>query len=61
MFSNHCLVFYSAFRKENRIYDQLRRVGSSYDWTRAHFTMDPVGIPFKSLTQLFVVKCWRRN
>lgn len=24
-----------------RIYDQLRRIGSSYDWTRVAFTMDP--------------------
>lgn len=27
----------------SRIYTQLRRVGSSYDWSRVCFTMDPVG------------------
>ena len=26
----------------NRIYDQLRRLGSSYDWSRVAFTLDPV-------------------
>ncbi|KAL5288496.1 VARS family protein [Megaselia abdita] len=25
----------------DRIYDQLKRIGSSYDWTRVAFTMDP--------------------
>lgn len=28
--------------KGNRIYDQLRRMGSSYDWSRVRFTMDPM-------------------
>ena len=27
----------------NRIYDQIRRLGSSVDWDRARFTLDPVG------------------
>lgn len=27
--------------KGDRIYDQLRRIGSSYDWSRVRFTMDP--------------------
>lgn len=28
-------------RKGNRIYDQLKKLGGSYDWDRACFTMDP--------------------
>lgn len=28
-------------QKGDRIYDQLRRLGSSFDWSRASFTMDP--------------------
>ena len=27
--------------KEHEIYNQIRRLGSSFDWTRTHFTMDP--------------------
>ena len=39
------LTFYNAaFRKGDAIYDQLRRMGGSYDWDRACFTMDPVRI-----------------
>ena len=29
-------------RKGDRIYHQLRTLGTSYDWDRACFTMDPV-------------------
>ena len=29
-------------RKGDRIYTQLKRLGGSYDWDRACFTMDPV-------------------
>lgn len=29
------------FRKGDRIYHQLKKMGSSYDWSRAAFTMDP--------------------
>ncbi|KAG4070243.1 hypothetical protein HA402_003933 [Bradysia odoriphaga] len=29
-------------QKGHRIYDQLRAIGSSYDWTRTRFTMDPM-------------------
>lgn len=29
------------FRKGVRIYHQLKKMGSSYDWDRAAFTMDP--------------------
>ena len=25
-----------------KIYDQIKKMGASYDWTRARFTMDPV-------------------
>jgi len=25
-----------------KIYDQIRKLGASYDWSRARFTMDPV-------------------
>jgi valyl-tRNA synthetase len=28
--------------KMHSIYNQIRRVGASFDWTRAHFTMDAV-------------------
>lgn len=34
-------VFEWKNEKEARIYDQLRRLGTSYDWERAKFTMDP--------------------
>lgn len=34
-----CILY---FRKGDRIYHQLRRLGGSYDWDRACFTMDPV-------------------
>lgn len=30
-----------TFRKGDRIYHQLKKLGSSYDWDRAAFTMDP--------------------
>jgi valyl-tRNA synthetase len=33
----------------NRIYEQFYRLGSSYDWDRAAFTMDPVSINFLGL------------
>ena len=29
----------------HRIYNQLRRLGGSFDWDRARFTMDPVVLP----------------
>lgn len=29
-----------CFRKGDRIYTQLRKLGSSLDWDRARFTMD---------------------
>lgn len=29
------------FRKGGRIYEQLRSLGSSLDWSRVRFTMDP--------------------
>lgn len=39
-------------RKGDRIYHQLKRMGSSYDWTRAVFTMDPK--PYRAVTEAFV-------
>lgn len=38
--------------KGGRIYDQLRAIGSSYDWTRTRFTMDPMLC--KAVTEAFV-------
>ncbi|XP_065085504.1 valine--tRNA ligase [Ochlerotatus camptorhynchus] len=38
--------------KGDRIYHQLKRLGSSYDWTRACFTMDPKLC--KAVTEAFV-------
>ena len=32
----------TSCRKGDRIYHQLRKMGGSYDWDRACFTMDPV-------------------
>lgn len=38
--------------KGDRIYDQLRAIGSSYDWSRTRFTMDP---PLcRAVTEAFV-------
>ncbi|KAK3912795.1 Valine--tRNA ligase [Frankliniella fusca] len=39
--------------KGNRIYEQLKRLGSSFDWDRACFTMDPKLV--KAVTEAFVV------
>lgn len=38
--------------KGDRIYDQLRAIGSSYDWSRTRFTMDPMLC--KAVTEAFV-------
>lgn len=38
--------------KGNRIYDQLKRIGSSFDWDRVNFTMDPKLC--KAVTEAFV-------
>lgn len=38
--------------KGGRIYDQLRAIGSSYDWSRTRFTMDPMLC--KAVTEAFV-------
>lgn len=35
-----CLIYF--LRKGVRIYEQLRALGSSYDWSRVRFTMDPI-------------------
>lgn len=35
-------AFLSTSRKGDRIYHQLKKLGSSLDWNRACFTMDPV-------------------
>lgn len=39
-------------QKGGRIYDQLRATGSSYDWTRTRFTMDPMLC--RAVTEAFV-------
>lgn len=39
--------------KGNRIYEQLKSLGSSFDWDRACFTMDPKLV--KAVTEAFVV------
>ena len=39
-------------RKGHRIYDQLKKLGSSFDWDRACFTMDPKLC--KAVTEAFV-------
>lgn len=39
-------LFDLFFRKGDRIYHQLKKLGSSLDWDRACFTMDPVSFPF---------------
>lgn len=39
-----------CFRKGDRIYHQLKKLGGSYDWDRACFTMDPVSF--------YVFKSW---
>lgn len=36
------LACLSTSRKGDRIYHQLKKLGSSLDWNRACFTMDPV-------------------
>lgn len=41
------------FRKGNRIYEQLKSLGSSFDWDRACFTMDPKLV--RAVTEAFVV------
>ena len=38
--------------KGSRIYDQLKRIGSSYDWSRVVFTMDPK--LYRAVTEAFV-------
>ena len=38
----YCCVEWASCRKGDRIYHQLRKMGSSYDWDRACFTMDAV-------------------
>lgn len=40
------------FRKGDRIYLQLRKIGGSFDWSRACFTMDPKLC--KAVTEAFV-------
>lgn len=40
------------YRKGHRIYEQLRSLGSSFDWERARFTMDPSMC--RAVTEAFV-------
>lgn len=39
---NNVIVCVLLVRKGDRIYEQLKKLGSSLDWDRACFTMDPV-------------------
>lgn len=43
---------FCIFRKSERIYDQLKKLGGSFDWDRAIFTMDPKCS--KAVTEAFV-------
>jgi valyl-tRNA synthetase len=43
---------FTFFRKGVKIYDQLEKLGSSLDWDRACFTMDPKMC--KAVTEAFV-------
>lgn len=45
-------LFEIFFRKGDRIYSQLRKIGGSFDWSRACFTMDPKLC--KAVTEAFV-------
>lgn len=38
----HLTELFLFFRKGEQIYEQLRSLGASLDWSRACFTMDPV-------------------
>lgn len=39
-------VCFQCFRKGDRIYHQLKKLGGSYDWDRACSPMDPVSVEF---------------
>jgi hypothetical protein len=39
------IIFLVCFRKGDKIYEQMRQLGSSLDWTKSCFTMDPVSKP----------------
>ena len=42
LFIHHLHCF--SVRKGTRIYEQMKQLGSSLDWSRACFTLDPVSI-----------------
>ena len=44
-------------RKGGRIYDQMRKLGASLDWSREHFTMDEVRTLRSDYTNLFKLAC----
>ena len=46
----YCIITFC--RKGDRIYHQLRKMGSSVDWDRACFTMEPVSISTVSCSVL---------
>lgn len=48
----YVLSYILLFRKGDRIYHQLKKLGSSYDWDRVSFTMDPKLC--KAVNQAFV-------
>lgn len=48
-------LFLFLLRKGDRIYHQLKKLGSSLDWDRACFTMDPVS--FLKRKKLIYINC----
>ena len=40
--TENCITFCDIFRKGDRIYNQVKRMGCSVDWDRAFFTMSDV-------------------
>lgn len=46
------VLFFCPFRKGDRIYHQLKKLGSSLDWDRACFTMDPVSLTLEAFQLL---------
>jgi len=49
---NKFLFLLVSNRKGDRIYHQLKKLGSSLDWDRACFTMDTVSTMHKNPTQV---------
>lgn len=47
-----CAAFFFGVRKGDEIYQQLRKLGASLDWSRACFTMDEVRLNCTEQTRL---------